>query len=161
MVKENWEHHREIKINALTSLDNIIFVVNTGAIGISVGTIGYFNGDISHFQTYTLIASWALLFLSILSSVVSHIFNAHSSRLNMDILEHFVLSGYTDPSPLWNMDTSDNLKIKRAGIICGSARSLSLVFLIVGTLMLFVFGGSLLLAKSSHSPYSSNITKPM
>lgn len=142
----NLSMHQETKNISYKAIDNMLFVVSTGTLVISISFIGYIKTYI-HWP-WLLIASWFFLIISVAINYTGHKLMIAQSKRQIDLLNEerrnkFIHSANYDAEVV-----RKDAKMNEIILWGNRANTWGVIFLCLGLLSLLFFGGINLLAQN-------------
>ncbi len=134
---KNIETHMKIKSDAYKAMNNIIFVISTGAFVVVISLIGYLKTYIYH--PWILLVSIISLSLTITLNFIAHWITAKSSIRLIGLLNKERSDGFPGGGGFSEIFKNDN-DIKYYKKFAGWVNVSVLIFLILGVAALICFG---------------------
>jgi len=132
----NLNRHSNNMMGAFQSMNNIIFIVSTGAFALTISFVGYIKTYI--YNPLILLISWIFLFLAITFNFIAHWITAQLSKRSMELTNEWRSSGFPDPkNHIKNM--ANDKKIIRYKKMANIDNILVLIFLPLGIISLISF----------------------
>lgn len=135
----NLKMHQETKNASYKILNNIIFVVSSGALVVSITFIGYLKLETLVLDRWILVMSWFFLILTILGNFFVHTLQIQESRRQITLINEWRGSGFPNPN---NFQTGVVDKDADLNKLANKKEFLNLAVcccLFLGVLALFIF----------------------
>lgn len=149
----NLEMHRQTKDSSHQAMNNILFVVSSGAFVLSISFIGNIKSVIA--VPWVLIASWAFLITAIALNFAAHFFMIKQSNRQIKLINKERYDGFPNLNEFNNEVVKKDEELKEIVRKGNQVNKAVLTFLSLGLVALIVFGAANLLEQNKVNKHDS------